>query len=653
MQFNHPEILVLLFLLIIPLLIHLFQLQRFRKEAFTNVKFLQEIQLESRKSSRLKKFLILATRLLALACLIFAFAQPVIKSSQEENTFKTVVYIDNSLSMQAKDENGAELMQSLKAGLIDGFEGRSADFSLITNSRILNGLDLDGFKQEVLDIKYHPIRKEISQVLLEAQTVTRKDDYEAAKVFLFSDFRRPLVSKDSLAYQESNKYYLIPVRSERSENLVLDSLWIASADRKNTNLMARITAQNVSQENLSVSLVINGELFGKTSQSVESGQSALVEFSIPSNISGSGAMTFTDPRLGFDNSLFFTLPPKVDPKVLIIGERSEYLSRIYDPESFEVRFSAVEDLDQGSINDFDLVLINELPSISPPLAQSLRAFVEDLGNLVIIPPRDPDMFSYQQMIAAFGIGRISGEFEGNKLITTVNYEHPFFQSVFKSEVTNFDYPHVNSGLETRFNASSTLLGFQDGTAFIQEIPYGANTIYWISSSLGAENSDFKDSPLIVPVFFNFSLPENVATGLYSLIGRRNELQVEKDSPGENALKLTYGEEEYIPLQKSTSRKVTLITKEYPLKPGTYQVRDQDLVLAEHAFNYDRDLIRTDYQDLEESVPVNDNVRVLAAYTGGIEELNSLFSSRSLWQLFTIFALSFLILEMLIHKFFKT
>ncbi len=44
MQFKNPEILYFLFLLLIPILIHLFHLQKFKKVAFTNVKFLKEIE---------------------------------------------------------------------------------------------------------------------------------------------------------------------------------------------------------------------------------------------------------------------------------------------------------------------------------------------------------------------------------------------------------------------------------------------------------------------------------------------------------------------------------------------------------------------------------------------------------------------------------
>ena len=76
MQFKHPELLYALLLLLIPIIVHLFQLRRFQKVDFTNVAFLKSVTIQTRKSSQLKKWLTLVTRLLLLAAVILAFAQP-------------------------------------------------------------------------------------------------------------------------------------------------------------------------------------------------------------------------------------------------------------------------------------------------------------------------------------------------------------------------------------------------------------------------------------------------------------------------------------------------------------------------------------------------------------------------------------------------
>ena len=652
MQFSHPEILALLFVLIIPILIHLFQLQRFKKEAFTNVKFLREIELQSRKSSRLKKLLILASRLLALTCLILAFAQPVLKKTDGQENRKTIIYLDNSLSMQATDKNGSELLQNAKRVLIDELQSLPGDFALITNDNIRESMPSEGIRQELTKISYHPVRKDFSQILLEAATISANKGFDGADVFLFSDFRNSNYEIDSLPSGDRNRFYLIPVRSDRYQNLSLDSLWLRAYDRNELKISGRVLAQDIDEDNLSVSLVLNGQLYGKSSLAIEKDNYANVEFSIPRETTGNGAMIFSDPRLGFDNSLFFTLPEAVKPKVLVIGNYSSYIERIYTSDSFALTFQELSNLNQGGIQDYDLVLLNELDNVPAPLVRSLKAYVQEIGNLVLIPSAQPDLASYQSMFSALGIGRVSSEFERKKSIISVSEGHPFFNNVFKGEVKNFEYPEANYGIESDFTSSAPLLSFDDGSAFACEIPIGKNRVFWIASPLQGEQSNFRESPLIVPLFYNFSLPENRAQGVYNVIGRANVLRVRNDSLSGNALKIKNGKEEYIPLQKSSTQQVQLFTKDYPLLPGVYQILDNDRILSEQAFNYDRDLIRKEFANLNRLTEGSSQMNLLSSPGEGLRALNDLFSSRSLWQLFTIFALIFLVLEMLIQKFFK-
>ena len=75
-HFNNPKILYSLFALLIPVIVHLFQLRKFQKVNFTNVKFLKELVVQTRKSSELEKWLILFTRILVLMFIILAFANP-------------------------------------------------------------------------------------------------------------------------------------------------------------------------------------------------------------------------------------------------------------------------------------------------------------------------------------------------------------------------------------------------------------------------------------------------------------------------------------------------------------------------------------------------------------------------------------------------
>jgi len=115
MQFKYPELLWALFLLLIPIFIHLFQLRRYKKTPFTNVKFLKKVVSESRRSNSLKKWLLLFTRLLLIAAAVLAFAQPFFAKKGATSKKETVIYLDDSFSMQAKTENGTLLSDAVQS----------------------------------------------------------------------------------------------------------------------------------------------------------------------------------------------------------------------------------------------------------------------------------------------------------------------------------------------------------------------------------------------------------------------------------------------------------------------------------------------------------------------------------------------------------
>jgi hypothetical protein len=117
MRFIYPEFLFALSALAIPIIIHLFNFRRFKKIYFTNVRFLREIKQDTQSKSRLKHLLILISRLLAVAFLVFAFAQPFIPSGFQRTSGgneRISIYIDNSYSMDAVGKTGNLLEMAKK-----------------------------------------------------------------------------------------------------------------------------------------------------------------------------------------------------------------------------------------------------------------------------------------------------------------------------------------------------------------------------------------------------------------------------------------------------------------------------------------------------------------------------------------------------------
>ena len=116
MNFLYPNILWFLFLLALPIIIHLFHFRRHKTIFFSSLKFMQSLEKEKKSLKKIKNVLILCCRLLAILFLVLAFSQPYtgnLSNSMSGNDTLMFLYIDNSNSMSAKGSTG-ELLSSAK-----------------------------------------------------------------------------------------------------------------------------------------------------------------------------------------------------------------------------------------------------------------------------------------------------------------------------------------------------------------------------------------------------------------------------------------------------------------------------------------------------------------------------------------------------------
>jgi hypothetical protein len=115
-RFENPSILYALFALLIPLLVHLFRFQRYKKIIFPDISLLENVERESRKSRVFRKWLIWFLRTGALVFLILAFAKPYLPAATNGPSGENYLIFDRSYSMSYRENNS-----SLKTALFREF----------------------------------------------------------------------------------------------------------------------------------------------------------------------------------------------------------------------------------------------------------------------------------------------------------------------------------------------------------------------------------------------------------------------------------------------------------------------------------------------------------------------------------------------------
>ncbi|MCB0447290.1 MAG: BatA and WFA domain-containing protein [Gelidibacter sp.] len=641
MQFKHPELLYALLLLIIPIIVHLFQLRRFQKVEFTNVQFLKNITLQTRKSSQLKKWLTLITRLLLLACVIIAFAQPFIANSDNFNAkSETVIYLDNSFSMQAKSSNGTLLNKAIQE-IIETMD-ENEQITLFTNDDIFVNTTTKAIKNELIQLKHSSEQLSYDAVILKGKKAFSKDRSSVKNLVFISDFQqndKPFnVVKDSLV-----TYKFVQLKPENTSNVAIDSVYISKVDVENLELTVTLNNQGKAIEALSVSLYNNDNLVAKSSVSIDN--EATTVFTIPSNSAFSGRISIDDVNLQYDNSLFFNINERDFISVLAINESDDvFLQKLFTDDEFKYGSVAFNSLNYNDIENQNLIILNALKTIPNSLTMALKSFTDDGGTILIIPSKESNLSSYNQLFANNSLPSFNALNTNEKRITSINFSHPLLANVFDKKVNNFQYPKVNSFFPIGNSNGSSILNYEDGSPFLTQ----SNKAYVFSAALDEDNSNFKNSPLIVPVLYNIGKQSLKLPRLYYTIGKENKIDINTQLQQDDILTLAIDDTSIVPLQQTYTNKVELTTNEYPDKAGVLQVKNKDKTLQQLSYNYNRTESRLNYYDVSSLDAVDSNNSIATT----IEDIKSATNVNELWKWFVIFALAFLVIEMLILRYFK-
>lgn len=638
MQFKHPEIFWALFLLVIPILIHLFQLRRFTKTPFTNVAMLQKVVSESRKSNSLKKWLLLFTRLLLLAAIIIAFAQPFSSSSTALQEKEIVVYLDDSFSMQGK-QNGIPVLEKAVQDFIKNV-GSDTEFSLFTNDKTYTNIRIGDIQNTLLALPYSYKQLNLNEIGLKANSLFSTSKTSIKDLIVISDFQERLASQNNVLDSTMNAHF-VPVRPRQVPNVSIDSVFMDDSVNDQGRLKVLLSG-GTEDDPVPISLYDNGELIAKTAAKFTSNGNAEVEFSIPVHQKLDGHLSIMDNALAYDNRFYFNINAREKIKVLAISEsESDYLNRLFRGDEFDFNKFSPDRLDYSVLDDKNVIVLDNLNAIPSSLQTVLRSFFNTGGTVIIVPSSNTDLSSYNSLLSSLSSTRFIEKVSSEAQLTTISFDHPLYQNVFEQQVTNFQYPTTNGYFNVRTNLA-TALAMDGGNPFL----IGDNRLYVFTAPLELANSNFVNSPLIVPTFYNMAQSSLRLPKLFNTLGSASTVDVVVELDNDDILKVTKEGYEFIPLQQSFPARVQLTFDQNPTEDGVYSIVRDNEILQNISFNYPRTESQLKYLDLG----ILQNINTLDSIPELFEQLKAENNIYAYWKWFVILALLLALIEVLIQKF---
>ncbi|PQJ19697.1 BatA domain-containing protein [Tenacibaculum sp. SG-28] len=648
MQFKHPEVLYLLALLIVPILVHLFQLQKFVKVPFTNVDFLQKLVQETRKSSRIKKWLILGTRMLLLTCLIFAFSQPYFGSKKENDRKQAYIYLDNSLSTNTKGKKG-NLLQVAARELIENSTDNTT-YTLETNNNVHKDISAKELKDVLFKIENTAETKNIKDILLKVKENQRNVSAKNHENILVSDFQNTS-EKTFNTFDAST--VLVPLSAELRENLSIDSIYVRKETPEGPIIAIRVKNQGAAKKNIPIALYSKENLVNKQTFDISKDAEKTVTFPMGKSNDFFGKITLSyEDAFRFDNTSFFILNKNPRIKILSIGKEADFLTKIFTAEEFDYQHTTLQNLNYNTINNQNLIITNELVRIPKPLQNSLVEFTKNGGNLTVIPSVTSDVASYNTLFNEFKIGSITTKKTDSIKITDINFNHPIFRNVFKEKITNFQYPLSYSYFETNFPMRSNILALENKQPFICDCTLSGAKLFWVAGALDKENSNFITSPIVVPIFYNMAKESMKRSELYYTIGIKNTIDLQRNIDTDKVVSIRNSQRNFIPLQQNFQNKTRITTIERPVEAGFNAIVFKEDTIQTVAYNYDKKESLLAFLDTEKVTKDKKNLVVKNSVENAMQSINEKNEVQWLWKWFLILSIVSLFLEILILKFFK-
>ncbi|SFR82567.1 BatA domain-containing protein [Maribacter stanieri] len=638
MQFKYPELLWGLLLLLIPILIHLFQLRRFKKTPFTNVKFLKQVVSESRKSSSLKKWLLLFTRMGLLAALVFAFAQPFIANDTALQEKETVFYLDDSFSMNGQIEN-VNLFKNTIQDFIKYLPNEQR-FTLFTNKQVFKDVEVKDIQNELLNLSVAAEQLAIAEIVLKANTYFSDNAAAQKNLVIISDFQQRMGNPTAIDSTKNINISFIKPSNTILLNTAIDSVFIAERNNENIELVALLST-NSEEETIPVSLFNNDKLIAKTAAKFDGTKNSEVRFTINTNEVILGKVAISDTGLDYDNQFYFNIDEKSKIKVLVIGNSSsDFLKRIYTEDEFDFSTSTLAQLNYSTIENQDLVILNEVQKLPTSLITAIKTLSNNGGSFVLIPSTDGEIESYNELASSFYSSQYVNEVSQKMSIATVKTEHPLFVNVFDKKVTDFQFPSVNQRFKFKTKAPIAL-EFQNKEPFL----LGGKNAFFFAAAINNDNSNFKNSPLIVPAFYNMGMNSLKLPPLYVTIGNNVEIELPVTLQQDDIIKIADKENEFIPQQRVLPKKVQINFTENPKSAGIYRVKHNEQTLRNISFNNNRKESELLYAQL----PENNNQTSLSDYFLESQKNNAI---NEFWKWFAILAFAFVLIETALQKFLK-
>ena len=678
MTFLSPSILWGLLAITIPIIIHLISLRHTRDTEFSTLRFIRSLKHETIRHLRIKQWLLVILRTIAILCLILMFSRPLMTGTLTGKLAgyvesRAVIFVDNSASMAVHTDDGTLLdrAKSSLPAILKGLEGETTvelyqtnpPRKLFSGSHKESGSIIPRVKGIVQTNMTDNLWTVIDSVL---QTVEASEPN--LECFIISDFQSaPSFAIDSLNPNSDWKYYCI-LQPKVENNISISEVSVLSQIKLPNHLVklnTRVGNGGVTDKrNIPVELYLNDERVGQIVSQFQPSKFKDFMFQVYPGKTGiiNGKIVIPADDFPMDNFRNFDLviPNKIAVKV--IGRSMEELFLLDlalsaitgETELLEIDRDLSDDVERLFLNDIDILLLHNPTNLSNSAIEDLQRFLMNGGGLIWFVGNDlnqtdpvvwPSLLKLPELIK-------TRHLDGESFFSTsiVDENHSLFTDLNINNM-NEELPQVFGYNEVRLQMNHTpLIKLNNGHPLLVESKAFGSSGFVFTSPLNLRWNDLPAKGLLVPLLHRMLIL--LGTKEFNvqplLVGQDKIIDIKGENINAEWVLKTPNENEIKLIPDYTNEKL-LITQTSEL--GSYHVfADGDLFSSFSTELSPNELpsIRIEGEKLAERLGV-EQARIIQHTQHLGSELNEIRYGRSIWRLLLFIALSCLVIESILGR----
>jgi hypothetical protein len=696
MMFLNPLALFALAAAAIPIAVHLFNFRRPRKIDFSSLVFLREVERSAMQRLRIRQWLLLALRTLAIACLVLAFSRPTLTGGLgafigASGPRSTAIVLDNSLSMTMAERQGARLRIAKDAALLLAEEADSDDeLYLVTTSGepepSPGPLRRGTIGEAVARVTAGPQARTLDRAIAHAGTLLAESSHPNREIIVVSDLQSSmLVDTLDIMQVSADHVALVDVGSRIPANISVDEVEVVSRvidEGREARVDATILNHGPDDRpDVVVSLYLEDERVAQTVLDLPGAGSADLSFSVTPRSRGwlRGRVVVDDASFEADNERYFVLFVPERRRLLVVrggGASARYLELALSPELADDRLVFERDvigqsaLAGQALGAYDAVLLVGVDGLSAGDVATLAQYVDEGGGVLLTPGSRVSIDDVNTLLSRIGGGRVealSGAIGGESIgrVDRIEAEHALFEGVFDGrESIRAEQPEVFASLRYIPGGlgEQTLMRLSNGWPFLQELRHGSGVVLLMTSAPDPAWSELAVRGLFVPLAYriSFYLAATEAASASLVAGREATVMLRDARAGESVRAILPDGTEMAPEQRSVlgTTRVTLGERATDER-GWIDIRDQasgrlfqrlainhdpqesepELLAAHEAATMLSDRLGMEVTPLVRGEVRGDVFAGLRASRRGVE----------IWNVFLLLALGFLVAEALVAR----